>query len=113
QYSSASCRRRSSCRSSFCSECSLFPRLVVCTASTSFSALISWRMIAEKSCFTYRDHTDPHINLQRRFCGKGVKWHNFLLKIFPFSSSAENIETGTSSEFLVDFDKAGFEWILD
>ncbi|TRY83902.1 hypothetical protein DNTS_014651, partial [Danionella cerebrum] len=99
QYSSASCRRRSSCRSSFCSECSLFPRLVVCTASTSFSALISWRMIAEKSCFTYRDHTDPHINLQRRFCGG--------------HSLSENIETGTSSEFLVDFDKAGFEWILD
>ncbi len=62
------CRRRSSVQGScLCSECSLFPQHVVCAASTSFSVRISWRVIAGKSWFAYRDHTEPRISLQRRF----------------------------------------------
>lgn len=70
QYDRLTCRRRSTVhRSCLCSEYSLFPQHVVCAASTSFSVQISWRVIAGNSWFTYRDHTDPYINLQRRFFG--------------------------------------------
>lgn len=44
-----------------------FSHHVVCAASTSSSVQIPWRVIAGKSWITYRDHTDPRINLNARF----------------------------------------------